>query len=469
MDLKDHILTLQKKAVRLDDPPARFREAAGLVSDFAAEFLRTVPDDKAYYGMHPVESGAPEPPTDGESVASILDDFKKSVLGNGVNPCSGRFFGYIPGGGLPAAALGDFLAAVTNRYSGAFGACPGAADIENQVIRWMKHLLEFPESAWGTLQSGGSLATVTAMIAARATLDTRDWARGTVYFSDQTHHCLEKALKILGVPSANWRRIPSDAKGRIDGSALDEAIARDRAAGLLPWVVSGTAGTTNTGAIDDLERLKETALREKLWLHVDAAYGGFFYLTTAGKILLASMKRGDSIVLDPHKGLFQPYGLGIVMVRDGALLKESLSFTPSYLKDVELAEPSPMDYSPELTRHFRALRLWFALKYYGLDAHVAALEEKLLLAQYAHESLKKIAGLEMGPKPELSVVTFRMAGKDGDARTARLQADLLARGAIHVSSTVFAGHLFLRLCVLSFRSHLAEIDAAVREIREVAR
>jgi glutamate/tyrosine decarboxylase-like PLP-dependent enzyme len=245
---------------------------------------------------------------------------------------------------------------------------------------------------------------------------------------------------------------------------LEARIAEDRRLGLLPWLVFASAGTVNTGAVDPLDDVAAVARRAGLWLHVDAAYGGFFILTDRARTQLAGMAGADSVVLDPHKGLFLPYGCGAVLVRDGEALRKGFAFTSSYLSDVHAgADLSPTDYSPELTRHFRALRLWMSLKLHGIEPFRAALEEKLILAQLAHERLTSMSGIETVPAPELSCVAFRVRG-DGDHATERLLARVLERGRVQMSSTRLWGRLYLRICVLCFRSHLSDVDEALAEI-----
>jgi aromatic-L-amino-acid decarboxylase len=229
-------------------------------------------------------------------------------------------------------------------------------------------------------------------------------------------------------------------------------------------MVFASAGTVNTGEIDPLDAIADLAQSSRLWFHVDAAYGGFFILTKRARHRFAGIERADSVVLDPHKGLFLPYGCGAVVVRDRAALRRGFALSSDYLDHVHReGVPSPADYSPELTRHFRALRLWTSLKLHGLERYRAALEEKLILAQLAHRRLATMEHVETGPEPALSCVSFRVRGAD-DAPTAALLARILARGRVHLSSTRLWGRLYLRLCVLSFRSHRSEVEEALEEI-----
>ena len=280
----------------------------------------------------------------------------------------------------------------------------------------------------------------------------------------RSHLAIQKSVHIAGLSHVLTRTVPVDGELRMSVADLARLVDEDRRAGLRPWMVFASAGTVNTGAVDPLEPIADVAAAAGMWLHVDGAYGGFFVLTERARGLLRGMARADSVVLDPHKGLFLPYGCGAVLVRDGALLRKAFSFTSSYLAGVHHELPSPADYSPELTRHFRALRLWMSLRLHGLARFRAALEEKLLLAELAQERLQTLPGIEVGPKPQLSCVAFRVRG-EGDTATQNALERILARGRVHLSPTSLWGKLYVRICVLCFRSHLADLEVALEEIR----
>lgn len=472
--LREQLEQLERISRQLDwtghEATTKFAEAC----DFACAFVDGIDSAPAWHG-NPSENNAPfKALADGSTeLAEVLQDYTRLALENGINTTSGRFFGYVPGGGIATAAIGDLLAGVTNPYAGMYLASPGAVDIENQVVDWIRCWMGMPQGTWGTLQSGGTLATLTALVAARDTRPVARWPRGVIYSSAQVHGCLGKALTIAGMANITRRTVATDNKHRMRLDDLETCIAEDRRRGLEPWIVVASAGTVNTGAVDPLQSIAEVCAKESLWFHVDGAYGGFFNLTELGAERLAGIARADSLVLDPHKGLFQRYGCGAVLVRDGARLRQSMTYKADYLADVESEHPSPADYSPELTRHFRGLGLWLSLRVHGLERYRAALQEKLLLAQYAYAQLSTVAGLEMGETPQLSTLTFRVAGTptdtdtdtDADRMTSDLLTQILHRGRIHLSSTRLGKRLWLRLCVLSFRSHRADIDTAVQEIR----
>jgi glutamate/tyrosine decarboxylase-like PLP-dependent enzyme len=458
---------LEARARELDTSPLALTAWLERLSSFSADFLAANVDGPAFHG-----AGAGPPPrtplpTAPAPLEAVLEEYREAVLTRSLVPTSGRFFGYVPGGALPSAAVGDFLAALTNPYASVHGASPGAAQIENSTVQWLIEMIGFPETAWGTLQSGGSLATLTAIVAAREACPAADRLRGVVYMTEECHLAVRKALHIAGLGGLPVRLVAVDDRLRMSVADLVLRIEADRRAGLLPWMVFASAGTVNTGAVDPLDEIATVATTSGLWFHVDAAYGGFFVLTERARRLLAGMARADSVVLDPHKGLFLPYGSGAVLVRDGELLRRGFAFTSSYLSDVHHGEDlSPADFSPELTRHFRGLRLWMSLKLHGLDRFRAALEEKLILAAYAHERLSAMPAIETAPPPELSCAAFRVRGQGShaDEATERLHARILQRGRVQLSSTRLWGRTWLRLCILCFRSHRRDVEEALAEI-----
>jgi aromatic-L-amino-acid/L-tryptophan decarboxylase len=458
----EKLKALEVQSRRLDPSAQVFSQWMRQVAEFAGRFLAHL-DDCSAVGDDNGSAARRGFSDDGEELSAALSFLENHVLSSGLPAASGRFLGYVPGGGIPTAAIGDFLAALTNRYAGVYAASPGAGEIENECIRWMRDLVGYDSSAWGTLQSGGTLATLTALAAARDTRSHADWHRGVIYVTTETHHCVQKCLRILGLERTKQSLVATDACYRMSVGDFKKRIAADRAAGLFPWIVCVSAGTTNSGAVDPVDDILAVSRSERMWAHVDAAYGGFFLLTQQGKKLLAGLREADSVVLDPHKGLFLPYGCGAVLVQNGTNLKSSLSSTADYLADVnELGGLSASDYSPEGTRHFRGLRMWLSLAVNGLECYRAALDEKLLLAAYAYECLKKIEGIELGPEPQLSCVVFRASA--GDSATKNLISRIVKRKNVYVSSTRLDGKLHIRFCILSFRTHLAHVDRARVEV-----
>jgi len=296
-----------------------------------------------------------------------------------------------------------------------------------------------------------------------------------LYASDQTHHSVEKAALLAGFPPRNVREVRSDARFRLDLAALRAAIAADRAAGLTPFLVVGNAGTTNTGAVDDLRALADLAAAERLWLHVDAAYGGFFLLTARGRDAMRGIERADSVTLDPHKGLFLPYGTGALVVRDGETLRRAQGLHAEYLP-ARPPDASFVDFSeisPELSRPFRGLRVWLPVALLGIAPFRRALDEKLDLAAWAAAELAKVEGVERVAEPQLSLLAFRLvrSGLEGpalDDLNRRFLDRINARRRVYLTGTMVHGRFVLRICVLSFRTHRDRMEAALEDIRAAA-
>ncbi|MFI5121222.1 MAG: pyridoxal phosphate-dependent decarboxylase family protein, partial [Thermoanaerobaculia bacterium] len=297
-----------------------------------------------------------------------------------------------------------------------------------------------------------------------------------LYVSDQGHHCIRKAALLAGFPAANVREIPSDADFRIRLDSLAERVAADRASGLQPFLVAASAGTTNTGAVDDLDALADFAEREALWLHVDAAYGGFFMLTSRGRAALKGLARADSIVLDPHKGLFMPYGAGSLLVKSTAALRRSHSVSAHYMPGMQ-DDPDSVDFceiSPELSRNFRGLGVWLAVKLCGLGAFRTALDEKLDLAREAVDAVRAIPDMAIVAEPQLSLFAFRLAPPGASVEEAnRLNRALMervnARQRVLLTGTLLGDVFALRMCILSFRTHADRVRMALEDLRAAAR
>ena len=405
----------------------------------------------------------PEFPEEGRAPADALAYLSACVDAPGITTASPRFMGYIPGGGLVHAAVGDFLAAASNKYAGFASAAPGAVRMENALVAWLARTVGYPATAAGTLTSGGSLANLTAIVAAREARDPD--GGGAVYSTAFVHHCLDKALHIAGRARAPHRRIATDASHRMRADALAEALERDRADGVRPWLVIASAGAVDTGAVDPLPEIADLCARHGAWLHVDGAYGGLFMLCPEGQERLAGIERADSLALDPHKTMFLPYGTGAALVRDGQALKDAFSATAAYLEPLGPSSvgPEPADLSPELTRHFRGLRLWLPLQLAGVAAFRAAQSEKIRLARYFHARLSDMPGWDAGPPPDLSVVAFRYNPPRGDADAFNdaLLRRIQEEGRVFLSGTRIGGASYLRCAILSFRTHLAHVDAVL--------
>ena len=472
------LVELEKISRMLDPSPAERWEWSQQVFDYAQTHLAEMPTAPAFSsaadeGAGLLASPISETPVSLDTALALLRD---NVDRLGMNKLARGDMGYIPNGGLYLSALGDYLAAVGNRYTGVTYGAPGAVRMERMVLNWLAEVMGYPPTAAGDLTSGGSIANLSAVVTAREAvgLKAADIARSVVYLTGQTHHCVAKALRIAGLGEGGQRFIPLDEGYRMRPEALEAAIRADQQAGLRPWLVVASAGSTDTGAVDPLPAIAEIAHRHDLWFHVDGAYGGLFALCEPGRQALRGIEQSDSLVIDPHKGLFLPFGTGALLVKEGQKLYQAYAHDANYLQDkdylVSQAELSPADLSPELTRHFRGLRLWLPLKLLGVAPFRAALEEKLLLARHFHQTLSQVDGFEVGPVPDLSIVTYRYQPQRGDANdfNRRLVQAVQSDGRIFISSTMLDGHFTLRLAILSFRTHLAQVEAAIEVLREKA-
>jgi aromatic-L-amino-acid decarboxylase len=479
MDLPLRIRALERASRALDPGNARRKRLRKSVIAASERFLRRIDHLKGFEEVEDAGMGLLAAPISerGIPIEEAIDLIERDVVRPGGHPASGAYLAYIPGGGLYHSALADFIAAVTNKYAGIPFTGPGPVRMEQMLVRWVADLVGYPASAAGVIASGGSIANLTAIATARDARGIRaaEFASAVVYLTTQTHHSVQKALRIAGMAEAKLRYVEMDERWRMRPEALAQAIAADRAQGLRPWLLVAAAGATDTGAVDPLGALADIAEREGLWLHVDAAYGGFFALTEEGRATLAGIERSDSVVLDPHKTFFLPYGAGIVIVRDARALMATHHYTASYMQDAVQgpgALLSPADLSPELTKHFRALRMWLPLVLTGVAPFRAALQEKLLLARYFHREVERL-GFEVGPVPELSIVTYRWApagvSLEEANRLNRAIVDGSRRdGRVFITSTMLDGRFTLRLAVVHFRTHLRTVDLALRVLKEQA-
>lgn len=460
-EIIDRLQVLEADSKALDIPEAERNNYLKEVGKYANDFIEGLTEVKGFSEQQPADLTITNLPT---PLPALLTRYQKEVAETGINAAAGTHMGYIPGGGVFTAALADFIAAVTNPYAGVYYASPGAATIENKVIDWLKSVFSFPESAVGNLTSGGSISTLIAFTAARDRHGVKGEkiAKSVVYLSEQVHHSVQKALRIIGLEDVLIRYVPLDQGHRIEAAALEILISKDISEGLTPFLLVGTAGTTDTGAVDPLHALADIAAKHKLWFHVDGAYGGFFVLTSR-KELFAGMERADSLIVDPHKSLFLPYGLGAVLIKDKRAMLHSNQYAANYMQDAAAEEgiQSPSNLSPELTKHFRGLRLWLPLQIHGIAPFIACLEEKLLLTHYFRLRLLE-NGFQPGPEPDLSVSYFWYPfEQDRDANNKRLMAEIHRDGSVFLSSSVIDGRFVIRIAILAFRTKKETVDRAM--------
>ena len=404
-----------------------------------------------------------------EELLALLFD---RVIPKGFNTAGPGYLAYIPGGGLPHSAVADLIAEATNRYVGVFAAAPGLAQLETNVVSWLCQIAGYPEAARGILTTGGSLANFSAIVTARREKLPEDFLAGTIYASDQVHHSIQKAAMLAGFPESGVKEIATDERFRIRLDELHNAIAADRSRGAKPFLVIGNAGSVNTGAVDDLSGLADLARDEGLWFHVDGAYGGFFLLTERGRKTMAGAERSDSITLDPHKSLFLPYGTGSLLVRDGEALKRAHALSAVYLPSMQ-EDPDLVDFnqiSPELSRSWRGLRLWLPIKMHGIRAFRDNLDEKLDLAQWAADELRRTSGIEILAEPQLSITAFRWRRPGAsEEELTRINRELMdrinRRKRIYLTGTMLGERFAIRICVLSFRTHMERMREGMEDIR----
>jgi aromatic-L-amino-acid decarboxylase len=452
------------------------RRLIQLATERIARFVDTLPSQPAANvsgGIELARSLVESLPEGGTSFESLLGLLFDRVVPTAFNTAGPGYLAYIPGGGLLQTAVADYIGDAVNRYVGVWAAAPGMVQLEANVIRWFADIVGYPAGASGFLTSGGSLANFGAIVTARHQLLGEQFLRGTIYASDQTHHSVEKAVGLAGFPAANVRAVPSDDRFRIRVPALAERMEADVRSGSQPFLIVGNAGTTNTGAVDDLDALADLAARERLWLHVDAAYGGFFMLTERGRQVMHGISRADSITLDPHKALFLPYGTGSLLVREGERLRQAHALTAEYLPAMQDTQDL-VDFcqvSPELSRPPRGLRVWLPLKLHGAAAFRRALDEKLDLAAWVTRELHGLApAIEVVADPQLSTVAFRLGRPATDPEALnRLNRAFLerinARNRVHLTGTMLGDRFVLRICVVSFRTHMDRMEMCLEDIK----
>lgn len=409
------------------------------------------------------------PPQEAGELDDLLGRLSRATLAAQEKGSPGNF-SYMPSGGLFSSALGEFYARSTNRYGGVAFTSPGLIALEESVVRWLAQSVSgLPAGSGGFLTTGGSMANFSALFTARETLLGPDIGAGTAYVTQHTHHSVVKAARLAGIRKENVREVSCGGDLAMDTDQARSMIKRDKEAGLRPFLIVGTAGTTDTGAIDPLTDIAAVAAEHDLWFHVDGAYGGLFRLTERGRNRLAGVDLADSVTLDPHKSLFLPFGTGALLVRDPGQLHAAHNERGSYQQDYLTSDGLP-DYSsigPELSREVRGLRVWLPLHLHGVTAFRAELDEKLDLAESVHSELSQFPLLELPWRPQLSTVVFRVSSDTGDAdqATRQLLERINADGRFCLSSTRINGRETGRICILAHRTHrdhVAELVASIK-------
>ncbi len=452
------------------------------VADLVAGHLATVREEPVQHPLDrraarhqiPLPAQAPERGAPFDEIVAVL---RERVFPYHAREPHPLFMGYVPSSPTFPAVLGDWIATGYNFFAGVWSVAAGPNQVELTVLEWFRQWLEMPDGSRGLLTSGGSAATLTAVVAARHAAEAAghtDLARLVMYGSDQAHSSVARAAWIAGIPRGNVRAVASDDRFRLRIDALEDAIARDRAAGLHPFLVVGSAGATNTGAVDPLHELADVAARQHLWYHIDAAYAGFAVLTERGRALLSGIGRADSVTLDPHKWLYVPFECGCLMVREPARLHAAFHVLADYLKDVEARDEDVnfADYGEQLTRYSRAFKVWMSVNYFGLAAIRGAIDRCMELAGHAERLVRGAPELEVLSPAQFGVICFRVhpRGMDDpvalDALNERVNAAVNATQRVLMSSTRLRGAYSLRLCILNYRTTADDVEAVIRLVRE---
>jgi aromatic-L-amino-acid decarboxylase len=464
---------------RLELEPEEMRDLGHRVVDLIVEHFGTLRDQRVTGRGTRAELEArlrERMPEHGAPPGAVLDRVISDVLPFMMHVDHPRFFAFVPGPSNFVGAMADALVAGLNTFQGTWLASSGPSQVELVTVEWLREMCGMPESAGGLFVSGGSMANAMGLAVARARRLGEDASGATIYLSDQTHSAVTRGLRVLGFPAGMVRTLPSDDDYRMAPEALGAAVRRDRDAGLVPFCVVANAGTTNTGAVDPLDELADVCAEHDLWLHADGAYGAAAAISERGRSLLAGLGRVDSLALDPHKWLFQPFEIGCLLVREESWLREAFSVHPEYLQDTRLADDEPNfgERGIQLTRQFRALKLWMSLQVFGRASFAAAVDGGMTRAETAERELRRRAGWEIVTPARLGVVSFRWApaGLD-DARTDAANLALVERvfhdGTAMLSSTRLRGRTVLRLCTINPRTTDEDVAAVVALLDRLAK
>ena len=452
----------------------RMMELAELASRLIVERCERLPSEPAWRGGTRAELEAimrEDPPEDGRPAEQVLERAAREILPVAGRVDHPRFFAFVPSSPTWPSVLADYMAAGHNIFQGTWLGASGPSQLEMVVIDWFRDWIGYPETGGGLFTSGGSAASLDAFVAAREAAGAPD--RASVYMSDQSHTALSRAATIVGVRPERVRKVPSDDLYRLDLAALREMVAADRAAGLAPIAVCANAGATNTGAVDPLDTMADFCEEEGLWLHVDGAYGGFAILSEEGRRLFSGIERADSIAMDAHKWLFQPFETGCLMVKDVRRLEAAFSVRPEYLQDTDwgLEHPNFGDRGLQLSRSFRALKVWMSIQTFGMKAFRAAVTRGIELASEAEAWIRASDDLELANPASLSVVCFRFNPRDPDlsveqleALNDRIQARVIDTGIAMMSSTRLRGVYWLRLCILNHTTTWEDVRTTLEAI-----
>ncbi len=460
-------------------PPERMRELARLAVELVVERIEKLPEDRPWRGgtrseLEPLMREPP--PEEGRAPEAVIERAAREILPVAGRVDHPRFFAFVPSSPTWPGVLADFMAAGHNVFQGTWLGASGPSQLEVVVIDWIRQWIGYPDGAGGLFTSGGSAASLDAFVAAREAAGAPDGA--TVYMSDQSHTALSRAARIVGIRPSNVRHVAMDERFRLDMDELARAVAGDRSDGLRPIAVCANAGATNTGAVDPLHAIADFCEAEGLWMHVDAAYGGFAVLSEKGRTLLDGMERADSIAIDAHKWLFQPFETGCLLVKDVRRLEEAFSVQPEYLQDTEWGRDHPNfgDRGLQLSRSFRALKVWMSIQTFGMAAFRRAVSGGIELAERAEAYVRASQVLEIANPASLGVVCFRVRPRGAsldeerlEALNASVQARVIDSGIAMMSSTRLRGRYSLRLCILNHTTTWEDVRRTLEAIERFGR
>jgi glutamate/tyrosine decarboxylase-like PLP-dependent enzyme len=461
----------------LELSPQAHRDMAQAVMETALEYWQELANGRPWQPPETsvldkiAEARIPELPT---AWADVLKQLRESIFSSQEHLAHPRFFAFVSNPNNFASCLADFLVAAHNPFVGSWLGGSGAQTIELALIRWLAAELGLPETAGGVFLSGGSLSNLAAIVTARQwRFSGDDWSKGIVYYSDQTHSSLQRALRILGFSKQQARVLPADADGRLNPGSFAKQVSTDREHGHVPFCLIGNAGTTNTGAVDPLAELTLICRQNHMWLHVDGAYGGAAALCAEGKSNLQGLELADSITLDPHKWLFQPYGCSCLLVRSKDHLRQAFHTTEEVLRDAEGAW-NLWDYGPELTRPFRALKLWFSLHIFGASAFRQAIARGFELARAAEKEIRELHDWQIVSPARMAIVVFRYAPEGTSAEAidrinAAIAARTMSEGFAFIASTKMAGRVALRMCTINPRTTDMDIKRTALHLAALAK
>lgn len=459
-------------------PTEEMRALGYQVVDLLVDHLSTLRDQPVTgrAGRPELDSRLREPmPERGASPDAVLRRLQAEVLPYMMHVDHPRFFAFVPGPGNFVGAMADALVAGMNVFQGTWLASSGPSAVELVTIDWLREMCGLPESAGGLFVSGGSMANVTALaVARRRILDDRTEG-AVVYLSDQTHSSVARGLRLLGFRDEQIRHLPADSDFRLEPGAVRAAIGSDREAGRRPFCVVANAGTTNTGAVDPMDALADLCAEERLWLHADGAYGAAAAISERGRSELAGLERVDSLSLDPHKWLFQPFEIGCAIVRDARWLGETFAVHPEYLRDtrIEGEEVNFAERGIQLTRQFRALKLWMSLQVFGRARFAEAVENGFRMAELAERTLRERAGWEIVSPARMGMLSFRraptgMPDERADHLNSRIVEEAFRDGFAMLSSTRLRGRTALRICPINPRTTADDIVATIQFLDRIA-